>query len=744
MTSLINTTAIDITYPVAGQDNDTQGFRTNFGSIANNLSIAASEITTLQTTVATLGELPVATSEVFYQGTGIAGSGTFATGSRTITLAGTYGSVNNIKVHFDGVYQGITSILTLIGNVLTFVDPIPAGVGIVFVDGGIVQQVSVPPTGSVGVGQLAPDALAYFQAQINEVTPNSEVFTIGTGTGKFQIGGTSITLAGTYGTLQNIKVHFGVAYVGIDQLASLVGHVLTFSTPIPSWVTEIYVDGGTVATLGVPAVASIGVSQLAPDTITYIQSQIGINTNPTSEVFSVGTGSGKFQIGGTVITLAGTYGSLNNIRVYFDAAYQGINQLRSLVGNVLTFMSPIPTGVINIYVDGGNLTVVGIPSNGTVGLAQLAPDALNYLASTSGTAPSFTGPVTISSTNSANSLIVTDTGVNGANIKLVGNGPTTPNKFIRSQNGAFQIINSAYTTPLLTIDDVGNLTAPTSVITPTIVVNAITNTGQTYNTEPTAGIEHGSTTIAGTPFIDFHSSGNANDYDSRIIANGGTTNGTGNLSVLANTVTFNGNVVAATMSAGAFTSTIAIGTPPLTVTSTTPVANLYAGLNAPLTSGYSILYGNGSGGFSPVSIGSGLSFNGGALSASGTVQPTFYVQSAAPISTQPYYTSNGVTQISTVNATNNWILNVGYSSGVSLNSQLAIGNLIEINFYMKNGATSFFQTAFQIDGVAVTPQWDGGAAPTSGDANSTDLYTYKILKTGNAVYSVFGSVKQFK
>jgi hypothetical protein len=115
-----------------------------------------------------------------------------------------------------------------------------------------------------------------------------------------------------------------------------------------------------------------------------------------------------------------------------------------------------------------------------------------------------------------------------------------------------------------------------------------------------------------------------------------------------------------------------------------------------------------------------------------------------PISTQPYYTSSGLTQISTANATNNWILNVTYASAVSLNSTLAVGKFIEINFCVANGATPFFQTALQIDGVAVTPQWDGGAAPTSGDANSTDVYTYKILKTANAVYSVFASVKQFQ
>lgn len=54
MTSLINPTNIDITYPIAGQDNDTQGFRTNFTNIKNNLIQAATEITALQNTVATL------------------------------------------------------------------------------------------------------------------------------------------------------------------------------------------------------------------------------------------------------------------------------------------------------------------------------------------------------------------------------------------------------------------------------------------------------------------------------------------------------------------------------------------------------------------------------------------------------------------------------------------------------------------------------------------------------------------
>ena len=48
MASTINPNNIDITYPIAGQDNDTQGFRDNFRNIKNNLNTARQEITILQ------------------------------------------------------------------------------------------------------------------------------------------------------------------------------------------------------------------------------------------------------------------------------------------------------------------------------------------------------------------------------------------------------------------------------------------------------------------------------------------------------------------------------------------------------------------------------------------------------------------------------------------------------------------------------------------------------------------------
>ena len=48
MTSSINPNNIDITFPVAGQDNDSQGFRDNFTNLKTSLQYAKDEIEDLQ------------------------------------------------------------------------------------------------------------------------------------------------------------------------------------------------------------------------------------------------------------------------------------------------------------------------------------------------------------------------------------------------------------------------------------------------------------------------------------------------------------------------------------------------------------------------------------------------------------------------------------------------------------------------------------------------------------------------
>ena len=97
----------------------------------------------------------------------------------------------------------------------------------------------------------------------------------------------------------------------------------------------------------------------------------------------------------------------------------------------------------------------------------------------------------------------------------------------------------------------------------------------------------------------------------------------------------------------------------------------------------------------------------------------------------------------TTNASANWTLNVRGNSGATLDSILTTGDSITVAFLVAQGATAYYQSAFQIDGSSVTPKWQGGTAPAAGNVSSTDSYVLTIIKTGSAAFTVFGSQTKF-
>jgi hypothetical protein len=97
----------------------------------------------------------------------------------------------------------------------------------------------------------------------------------------------------------------------------------------------------------------------------------------------------------------------------------------------------------------------------------------------------------------------------------------------------------------------------------------------------------------------------------------------------------------------------------------------------------------------------------------------------------------------TNNASGNWTLNVRASSTLTLNDTMANGESISFTTLCTQGSTAYYQLAMQIDGNAVTPKWAGGAAPTAGNANSIDVYTFTIVKTANATFTVLASQTKF-
>lgn len=97
----------------------------------------------------------------------------------------------------------------------------------------------------------------------------------------------------------------------------------------------------------------------------------------------------------------------------------------------------------------------------------------------------------------------------------------------------------------------------------------------------------------------------------------------------------------------------------------------------------------------------------------------------------------------TGNSTTNWTFNFRGDAGVTLNNYLANNQVITATILVTNAATPFRATAFQVDGVGVTPKWADGLVPAAGNANSIDIYTFTILKTAPNAFTVFGSLARF-
>jgi len=98
---------------------------------------------------------------------------------------------------------------------------------------------------------------------------------------------------------------------------------------------------------------------------------------------------------------------------------------------------------------------------------------------------------------------------------------------------------------------------------------------------------------------------------------------------------------------------------------------------------------------------------------------------------------------STASATGNWTVNLRASSSTSLDSAMSTGESVTVVVMATQGATAYYNNVVQVDGSTVTPKWQGGSAPTSGNTSGVDIYSYTIIKTGSATFTVLASLVQF-
>jgi hypothetical protein len=97
----------------------------------------------------------------------------------------------------------------------------------------------------------------------------------------------------------------------------------------------------------------------------------------------------------------------------------------------------------------------------------------------------------------------------------------------------------------------------------------------------------------------------------------------------------------------------------------------------------------------------------------------------------------------TANATANWTLNIRGNNTTTMNTAMSTGDVATVTFMAQQGATAYYPTVYQIDGTAVTPKWQGGIAPTSGNASSIDAYAVTVIKTAANTYTAFASQTRF-
>jgi len=122
------------------------------------------------------------------------------------------------------------------------------------------------------------------------------------------------------------------------------------------------------------------------------------------------------------------------------------------------------------------------------------------------------------------------------------------------------------------------------------------------------------------------------------------------------------------------------------------------------------------------------------------------VSATAATGTIAYHVTTQSVLYYTSNASANWTINLtGASTPVTLDTLLSTGQCITVVHMVTQGSTAYYNNVVQVDGTTsgVTTKWQGSATPSIGNANSIDVYSYTVIKTGSATFTVLASQSQF-
>lgn len=283
MTSAIVPSNIDSTYPIAGQDNDSQGFRDNFTNTKTNFQRAADEITDLQSKVLLKAAL-IGTSSVNNNLGGVVVSSAKLQDTRLtfVTLGEVNGTVGinyssghyqslittgNINLEFGSTFPSSASssagfiilrmTIDTAGRTVTLPDAVPES-NLQGIQGASVRIITFAETGTyefvfhstdggttIFVHELTRPR-SYFT---NAITCNANVVSTSTTTGSLKIVGGigvsgNISVGGDINSAGNIAGNAAVVFSGNEDLADA---AVVSLTKLTSYFTTAAAETSTLA-----------------------------------------------------------------------------------------------------------------------------------------------------------------------------------------------------------------------------------------------------------------------------------------------------------------------------------------------------------------------------------------------------------------------------------------------------------------------------------------------------------------
>ena len=283
-------------------------------------------------------------------------------------------------------------------------------------------------------------------------------------------------IVGNPGVDRRFTVRFGYDSVALKAIVYIGELASTWSYP-QVYVTDVQAGySGNAVTWTTGWAIGFEVTAFKAVTATITNSQVGyaVSTN-TANSTVLRDGSGNFSAGTITAALSGnatTATTLQTARTIGGVSFNGSANIN--LPGVNTAGNQNTTGSAATLTTARTINGTSFNGSANITTANWGTDRTITIGSTGksvngsanvawtlaeiGALPLSGGAINTS--GSTSSLIITDTGASGANLRLNGNGATTPNKTIRVQDGRLQVINSGYTNSCLDLFDDGALRTP--------------------------------------------------------------------------------------------------------------------------------------------------------------------------------------------------------------------------------------------------------------------------------------------